>query len=327
MTWLARGFPRTFGTPNQVWVKDMRQLVALLNRHYTHDCYVSVNSYPQPNTCNLEQIAWDFDGKNLESVWASVIDQTQVFDELGIEYKVFFSGKKGFHIRVPLKIMQYKLHDAKSITKSIQQALKSEYSDIHLYGDVRRILRFPNTINTKSGLYCVEVNTEMTVHDILEHARGQHKLTPINKSRVFDAHQTLKLLEDAGLTKSEHIGTLRLPAQDINIRIPFNPVYVSDEFLDMIFPQLCIRRGLMEPNPAHIIRVASCVWLEYLGYDLLFLYQFYSALADKYKWVDRHNVHHRNTQIYSVYIKNYMPYGCGRLVNHCIGGECKWKFA
>ena len=92
--------------------------------------------------------------------------------------KFYFTGKKGFHILIPSKIFNAKpnkmLHMIyKEIAKELNEHTITKCVDTKIY-DTKRLLRLPNSINSKSGKYKVPITYEQiqrfTYEDIQEYA-------------------------------------------------------------------------------------------------------------------------------------------------------------
>ena len=103
--------------------------------------------------------------------------------------QIFFSGSKGFHVLVPHEIFGLEYgREINNIYKSIAIELKSytitKSVDTRIY-DYKRLFREPNSINSKTGLYKVQVNLDdlrnMTYEDIIEYASQPKEIRTPNK--------------------------------------------------------------------------------------------------------------------------------------------------
>lgn len=84
------------------------------------------------------------------------------------DLKIYFSGKKGIHILVPANILGIQKHPElndvfKTIAYHVQKFLKNGTLDVVIY-DNKRLLRIPNTIHEKSGLYKIPITSEELRH-------------------------------------------------------------------------------------------------------------------------------------------------------------------
>ena len=82
------------------------------------------------------------------------------FKELGVEenkLQIFFSGNKGFHLIIPAELFGIKPSKNlnkiyRKMAKSFCEKIQNKTLDLGIY-DRRRLLRIPNSINSKANLY------------------------------------------------------------------------------------------------------------------------------------------------------------------------------
>ena len=121
------------------------------------DCYYSHFAYHEPNFDSfriVDHIVLDFD---FESIYDSekvnlVMKKTyKTLEELKLYYNVYFSGKRGFHVVLP-NAWGFTTQDIKS--RSLRNTIIKLFPecDQAVYAS-RSLIRLPNTINTKSGLF------------------------------------------------------------------------------------------------------------------------------------------------------------------------------
>lgn len=104
--------------------------------------------------------------------------------------QLFFSGSKGFHIIIPYEIFGLSFSkDINSNYKLLATELKSytitKSVDTRIY-DNKRLFREPNTINSKTGLYKVQIDItqlrEMTYEKLIEYATSPKELLLTDKT-------------------------------------------------------------------------------------------------------------------------------------------------
>lgn len=123
-------------------------------------------------------ITYDCDHMDIDQIVKFLIRLQVEYDIT--EYRLYFSGAKGFHIQIPSEY--FGLKPSPTLNKLVGDIAKTlaegvlEY-DPSIY-DKQRIFRLPNTINTKTGLYKIPlVIEEMTeVEDIHALAKEQREL-------------------------------------------------------------------------------------------------------------------------------------------------------
>lgn len=100
------------------------------------------------------------------------------------EFKIYFSGSKGFHVFVGAKVLGIKPCEKLNLIYKafVQHIVKKvehgELIDTKIY-DNKRLIRIPNSINGKTGFYKIPVTYEelrtLTRHDLLGMARLPRK--------------------------------------------------------------------------------------------------------------------------------------------------------
>lgn len=121
---------------------------------------------------------------------------------------IYFSGNKGFHIMInpvvlgitPKKTLN---EDFKLLARRIKSYTLNKTIDTVVYDRVR-LLRLPNTVNSKSGLYKVRITKEM-----LEKYTYEEMKLYASKPRPNPKHIKLKLIQEAKNKYNELIAAQR----------------------------------------------------------------------------------------------------------------------
>lgn len=212
-------------------VHNMDELVDIINKYNGKvDIFLSLYSFslsyadgqrPQVSydTSTIDKVLFDFDSdKGFQNVSAM---HTHLMNK-NIKHRVLFTGR-GFHLHIltnskhlqskkqALSSYQHKIADEVGLTIG---APKVSDIDNHIIGDIARIARFPNTINIKSGLYCIPLENgfeKLTLREIQELAKTrQHPenstygdnladLTPLDREKI-DFYLDIK---DSGVASSK----------------------------------------------------------------------------------------------------------------------------
>ena len=129
-----------------------------------------------------EEFILDVDGGNPEDAQKKAIGLKLLLDDLDVPFKAFFSGT-GFHFHVPSTSFTYRPH--KNLHMKMKKVLTKHgifnYADPSVT-DKLRLIRIPNTKNTKSGSYKVELKTGMLegdIREIIEYAMKPQPLTDV----------------------------------------------------------------------------------------------------------------------------------------------------
>lgn len=154
-------FPRncmTSASRGQVPVHSKDQLLARLEESGYTDCFLATHTSQdkQKGILRVVFIDLDFPGdlaraqKVAERVYYH-IEKTQ-----GLCPYCQFSGSKGYHTIIPIQPVQVGAK-AKDFLRYLQVRLSKGYCDPQILGDLVRLFRIPDTINSKSGKLCEPV--------------------------------------------------------------------------------------------------------------------------------------------------------------------------
>ena len=108
------------------------------------------------------------------------------------DIEIYFSGAKGFHIIIDHRILGFEPSrtlnkDLKTIALYFKASTFTKCIETRIY-DYRKLIRVPNTINTKTGLYKVPIMFKdlisMSYEDLLDYASRPH--TFIKKPKMYN---------------------------------------------------------------------------------------------------------------------------------------------
>lgn len=200
---LTNGFQRkhyiscdvTFNQKEKEWIQ----------KHNETDVYRCSYAYENKDieNCNIiSDLYLDFDGDiHTEEEYKELTFSVKLCYNLLQQYlylndnemKLYFSGAKGFHIIVPYEVLgllpkQDLNQEFKNLAIWLQQQSTSPIIDTAIY-DRKRLLRIPNTINSKTGLYKVPITIQnlynFSLTDMINYAKEKHKET----KRIYDVNQ------------------------------------------------------------------------------------------------------------------------------------------
>lgn len=153
------------------------------------DIYTSIFKYESEDVTSSKIEAglyFDIDNEeNLEAAYEDLLALVLILQSQGIEresFHVWFSGFKGFHLTIPFNGMGIvPAKDLPQIYKKIalelNQRLPNKNIDLVVY-ESKRLWRLPNTINSKSGLYKIQLADDIqTLEEIKELARNAQPIT------------------------------------------------------------------------------------------------------------------------------------------------------
>jgi hypothetical protein len=155
------------------------QIISLLRYHnYSQEIHATIIDYDMNAKAIGCPLYFDIDCPDLIEAWGQM---RNLVDDLLIDYniepRVYFSGSKGFHVLMPLYIEHPRCHE---IARMIAEEYGTEI-DTQVYRE-RAMMRMPTSINTKTGLYKVEVIPSDSLTCILERAKSKGMMKPFTYS-------------------------------------------------------------------------------------------------------------------------------------------------
>lgn len=162
--------------PKRFKVLDWHSFVQQVWLHIGNlDIFVSVFSDDQNNHQKYDKIFIDIDAKNLQDAY----DDTQkiavfAYKTKTISPRIYFSGKKGFHVFLdfpPTNFKHYK-EVSREYVETLVDALDLQCVDLACVGDTARVSRLPFTKHTNTGWLCYPIVASMNLSTIVDCARG-----------------------------------------------------------------------------------------------------------------------------------------------------------
>ena len=151
-------FPRncmTSASKGQAPVYSKEHLLAKLEEAGYVDCFLATHTSQDKQKGILRVVFIDLDFPGDLARAQKVVERVYSHIEraYGIRPYCQFSGSKGYHIIIPIKAVEAGAQ-AKPFLKYLQIRLSRGYCDPQILGDIVRLFRIPNTINSKSGRLC-----------------------------------------------------------------------------------------------------------------------------------------------------------------------------
>ena len=155
-----------------------------------------------------DEFILDVDGKDnedLENARQKTVGLLLLLDDLGIPYKLYFSGNKGFHVGIPATAFRWKpdplLH--LKVKDALTNAGIFDYADPSVTDKIR-LIRVVNTMNLKAQLWKREISRkDLDVKDITAHMQNIGKKPgPVSEfelecNPVFDVMKRSKYEEQS----------------------------------------------------------------------------------------------------------------------------------
>lgn len=126
----------------------------------------------------------DVDVDNFTAESPKVENVLDKLKSLNVPYNLYFSGSKGYHIVVP-NVWDFNDKDVRSST--VKYTLLDLFPDIDsTVFHAKALIRIPNTVNSKSGLYKILVPEELVIdpYQVLDLAKEKGDILPVPKTSV-----------------------------------------------------------------------------------------------------------------------------------------------
>jgi len=165
------GYGWGFGQGNQVPVRTFKEVKDIVSEFLgTDNLGISMCTY-KDGMPYLLFLPFDFDSADLRESWN---DSSRMYNKLvkkGYTVCLTFSGQKGFHIFIKTVPKIYTKKHIRAVQKYFKEMLNLKTLDENIFGDVRRLMRIPNTYNMK-GKLCriIACNTgkELDLNDLID---------------------------------------------------------------------------------------------------------------------------------------------------------------
>ena len=135
-----------------------------------------------------DEFILDVDGSNPENALEKLQGLLLLLEDLDVTNQIYFSGT-GFHVHIPQEAFRWKPCD--DLHLKVKEELKSkgifDFADPSVT-DKTRLIRVPNTLNTKSNLWKVQLKAYKDIKDIMDYAISAKEIKDLDHEcdPVFD---------------------------------------------------------------------------------------------------------------------------------------------
>jgi hypothetical protein len=309
-------YPREVGNPARKVCTNKEDLKSFINENQAiNDCFVSLYS----SDLVIDKLFYDIDSQDLHRSYKIFKEFYSFLINKGYTAIPIFSGKKGFHIYVLTHPCKLPSNDLRKIQLDLVKECFEEVPkevDQHCLGDLRRLVRIPNTIHPNgsktsngsrtsngsktSNSYCVPLPSKMmNLSEILKYA----------KTPQYDRYKINRLL--TLVVKKEII-------EKETVKEKTNGSKISNG-KGILRP--CLMKGIRLKNPPHWVRVASTIDLLKKGLSINQILKLYS----RFDWID-YNPQITEYQVKGIANNGYNSYSCERIKSLGLCKEgCKWN--
>lgn len=162
---VGRIFPREIGIPREI-ANDEVDYIGYVTGRNRVDCHASVFSNWQIMRREFDTIFLDIDDHvdGLKGAYAKLQEVVDLLD--GYEFRCYATGR-GFHL-----YLVFDMTNIEDFGWAVRVWAKEkgilDYVDSAVLGDIRRMARLPETVNSAAGLECVEINVSSDYNSIKE---------------------------------------------------------------------------------------------------------------------------------------------------------------
>jgi len=269
------------------------------------DCYTSV--YNTTTNIWVDKLSFDFDAKEDESLRDVFEVVSEFVRELLRKWRLqfiwCFSGRRGFHIHILLNPTFLNPPLARLTVREAQMSFVNgfDFVDSHLIGNIRGLIRVPNTFNRRGRFFCIplpEDAVDWRIGEIFRYSKKQQRVRVLGERRM-------SILD---FISSDVRGYVREREDCSDFRIEMDesvapPLSVLRDFLHP-----CVFKHIQDENPEHYIRFAFVAELLYAGFSV----EEIERVIKTFRWRD-YDEEVTRYQVRHIARGNYRPPSCSNL--------------
>jgi hypothetical protein len=140
------------GYGDQIKVSTFDEIKALIDEHLGLDNIgISISTY-KDGVPFLLYLPFDFDSGDLRESWEDAKKLYNFMVDNNYKTYLIFSGRKGFHVLVSTKPKMYTKKQLRMTQRMFKDIFSLKTLDEAIFGDIRRIMRIPETFNINGSL-------------------------------------------------------------------------------------------------------------------------------------------------------------------------------
>lgn len=305
-------FPREVGNPYRRIVRtpeEFKKFVELNNG--INPVFVSIYGFDM----RIDKIWIEIDASSIKKALEMAIRLVKKIQDENIDFIPTFSGMKGFHFYLLFKPwLAPNKEIMKFIVRRIQELVADgvNYVDRHGFGNIRALVRVPNTMNKTN--YCTYLPydfVDWSAKRIVEWAKERHNF----ELKDFD----LKLKHD--IRDFLNIETFDRFADDIPSFPKINNLPSSLRYLSNLIRPCIIPYLQQEREPNHLMRVnlvSELMWLDFTQEQI-------HNLIRGLNWLD-YEEQITEYQIGNIFKNKIRPLSCKNLREFVKCFKCGWRY-
>ena len=319
-------FPREIGIPQQQYFQRRTYAVASeffeeidQARWSEKEVYAGVYALDDEKVV-IDRIAFDIDASSLFTARKVALKLCSILNSLELQPVIVFSGRKGFHVYVFLSPKQMNKAFARCITRLLCLELTKElqFVDTHLFGNVRGMLRVPNTLHHSSRHYAIPLTQEelvkLDVLDIVRMSRTVRDIDGIERDErtVIDIADEIQISER---TQRHNSFSVQHNTDEIGV--------IGLDVVRELVRECVVDELLTNSEPPHLLRFDFVSELMCAGFseeDVLRIFTRYFSFWDDF------DVEKTRYQIHHIFQHRYLPLSCSKLREYVRCKRCGWWY-
>lgn len=290
-------FPREVGLPARRLVYNLAELEEIVEI-YNGVKPIFVSLYD--TTFTIDKVWFDIDCKeDVEKAFNITKKLVDRLENYGFSYIPVFSGRKGFHVYVPVKKFIVGQETAKTIIYNFQDFVAGDLEvDRHGFGNIRALVRLPNTLNQVN--YCTYLPYDFkywSIDRVISWSKEKHEV-----------EYKVKRVDIRKYVFSEQKGYMLGAKDNASLNQTSNNALPSEENVVRFLAGLlkpCIHHYIIQPEPPHDARAEMVAELRELGYSE----EEVENIIAKLHWKD-YNKNRTHYHVHYTYVRKLKPASC-----------------
>ena len=269
----------------------------------------------------IDRIAFDIDAPSLITAKKVALKLCSILNDLDLQPVIVFSGRKGFHVYAFFTAKQMNKAFARCITRLLCLELTKElpekkFVDTHFFGNIRGMLRVPNTLHSSHHYAIPLTQEELTRYDIMDIVRRARSVRDIDEIERDD-RTVIDIADEV------QIQTIRHTNNNYSIQGAEDVGEIGMDIIRELVRECVIDELLTSSEPAHILRFDFVSELMCAGFseeDVLGIFIRYFSFWDDF------DIEETRYQIHHIFQHKYLPLSCSKLREYVRCRRCGWWY-
>ena len=269
----------------------------------------------------IDRIAFDIDASSLITAKKVALKLCSILNDLDLQPVIVFSGRRGFHVYAFLTAKQMNKAFARCITRLLCLELTKElpekkFVDTHFFGNIRGMLRVPNTLHSSQHYAIPLTQEELTRYDIMDIVRRARSVRDIDGIERDD-RTVIDIADEVQIQTTRHTNN------NYSIQSAESVGDIGMDIIRELVRECVIDELLTSSEPAHILRFDFVSELMCAGFseeDVLGIFIRYFSFRDDF------DIEETRYQIHHIFQHKYLPLSCSKLREYVRCRKCGWWY-